>query len=200
VNSAFFGTARSLRTSHEAVGRLGLNTVRTLVVGLRVFDQFKEPSASGFTLTGLWQRGLAASKQCRVIANDRGANPVQCESAALAGLLHEVGRLALASGAGEKLGEAINVARARGMSLALAENNVIGVAQGAVGSYLLGLWGFADDVVEAVGLFEQMHDVVEDASPLSVLRAATSLPEIETLWRVPSEWSSDCVAAMRSAA
>ena len=187
VNSAFFGGSRQLRTAQEAVGRLGLNTVRTLVVSMRVFAQLTRPLAEGFSLACLLRRGFTMGQRCRELARKRGVSVETMESAALAGTLHEIGRLALAM-PNDGLGTAsIALAASERITLAEAETRTIGVSQGKVGAYLLGLWGFSDAVVDAIASFERPDDASGSLAVLAILHEAASDARSELPWRVNAD-------------
>src|ERR1700761_5598462 len=66
VNSAFFGLPQPLNNPAEAVMYLGLTTVRSLVLSLKVFSQFDEKAAGGFSLDALadhcWRTAVLARR------------------------------------------------------------------------------------------------------------------------------------------
>jgi HD-like signal output (HDOD) protein len=85
----------------------------------------------------------------RIAAAERA--PTQLVDLALmAGLLHDVGRLILASQMQAQYAETIARARLHQQSLLDAERQELGTTHAAVGAYLLALWGLPDPMVEAV--------------------------------------------------
>jgi len=130
TNSAFFGRRR-LADVAEAVAFLGLATVRYVVLSGEVVDAFERaPASARPILAAVQQRALATGLLARRMALTRpGISP---DEAFLAGVLHDVGVLVLATrppggGGAEPC-----------------------VSHGEVGGYLLGLWGLSPLVVEAV--------------------------------------------------
>ncbi len=63
------------------------------------------------------------------------------EATFTAGLLHETGRLVLASNLPEEYSEMLDMARRGNLSVIEAERKTFGSAYPEVGAYLLGLWG-----------------------------------------------------------
>jgi putative nucleotidyltransferase with HDIG domain len=91
ANSALFATASEIRTVLQATVLLGLNRVKAIAmtVGLRSYltDSMKIPA-----LLACWRHSLACAILCEDLAT---AAFMERDAAYLAGLLHDVGRLAL---------------------------------------------------------------------------------------------------------
>jgi HD-like signal output (HDOD) protein len=66
----------------------------------------------------------------------------------MAGMLHDIGKVVLISSLTQEYESALKLADEKGINVSRAEVEVIGVDHSAIGGYLLGLWGFADDIVE----------------------------------------------------
>ena len=93
---------------------------------------------------------LAVGTFAQHIASKEGQPRERIDDAFLAGVMHDVGKLVLAASLPERYAEAIARAAETNTRLWEAEQAVFGAAHGEVGAYLLGLWGFSDNVVEAV--------------------------------------------------
>jgi HD-like signal output (HDOD) protein len=78
-------------------------------------------------------------------------SPKEIDDAVTAGLLHDTGKLVLASCMAAEYKMALDMAAQTAVSLAEAERDVFGIGQAEVGGYLLSLWGLPDGIVEAVG-------------------------------------------------
>jgi putative nucleotidyltransferase with HDIG domain len=72
------------------------------------------------------------------------------DAATIAGLLHDVGKLILATRSPHQFARAIQGARVDKLPLYVVEQKLMGVSHAEVGAYLLGLWGLPAPVVEAV--------------------------------------------------
>jgi HD-like signal output (HDOD) protein len=175
VNSSFFGSTRKVSTPTEAVSRLGLRTLMTIAVSLHLFEQFPLPSGAGVSLPALWDRACRMADRCRAIAVAARLPAAQCDAAQLAGMLHELGRLVFACNSGKEYGAAVVAGRAAGISLIEAERKQFGIRQGELGGYVLGLWAFAEEVVDAVTFFECPSESAGAApSTLTALHLAAS--------------------------
>ena len=152
VNSAFFGLPQPISNAYEAVMYLGLATVRALVLSLQVFKQFEQKNIKGFSIDGLaehsWMVGVLAHRIAEAEHCDAKVND-QCF---LAGLLHDIGQLILASGLPDQYANVLESARLHNQSIWEAEQTAFGASHAELGGYLLGLWGLPNPVTEAVAL------------------------------------------------
>jgi HD-like signal output (HDOD) protein len=145
VSSAFFGMSTQIQSLGACVGYLGLNAVRSLVLSAEI-TQLYPAAVPGFSSELIHARALATSRLARRLASsiaDEG-------QAFVAGLLHGVGQLVLASRAPERFQEALELGKKRGLSLPAAEIEVFGATDAQVAAYLLALWGQPLDVVRAI--------------------------------------------------
>jgi len=95
ANSSFFSGLGDISTIQDAVVRLGLKRISTLVLAV---SQKRMYSASGDMfrdrMIQLWQHAAAASLSARWIANATGYKKLS-DQVHVAGLLHDVGKLSL---------------------------------------------------------------------------------------------------------
>lgn len=151
VNSAFFGLSRVIASPAEAVTHLGLETLKSLVLGVGVFSSFPGSHAAGVEIAQEWRHGLATADLARRIVRDVGGSSQVGEEAFTAGLLHDAGRLILAFNCmdeAERVGNRLKAGESR--TLTEAEESVFGCSHAEVGGYLFGLWGLPTAVVEAI--------------------------------------------------
>jgi HD-like signal output (HDOD) protein len=150
VSSSFFGAPRNVSTIAAAVGYLGLDTVRTLVLACEIVRTFAPTSSlDGFSIDEFEDHGLRTGRLARSML---GAS-LASDDAFVAGLLHRVGQLVLASRVPHRFAEVLDSAARNGTNLLKAEHAVLGVTHAQVGAYLLGLWGLRQRVVEAVAYY-----------------------------------------------
>jgi HD-like signal output (HDOD) protein/CheY-like chemotaxis protein len=147
TNSAFFGSRRSFVSVEQAVTFIGIRMLRKVVLSAEVFAAFSpKQSLGGLSLDMEQKHGLACAGIARRIAPD----PETAEYAFLGGMLHDVGKLVLATRAPKTMRQ-LNKSKKPGQSVPPAiEDEVAGTNHGRIGAYLLGLWGLEYPLVEAV--------------------------------------------------
>lgn len=150
VNSAYFGISRQITNPAEAANFLGMDVIKSLVLSEGVFSQFDSAAIKVLSLDTMKSRCLQVAQAARAIAKAEGADEKMTDQAFLAGLLHDMGSMVLASNAPEDFIRASDMAKNENIDMSHAEKQVLGTTHAEVGAYLLGLWGIDDDVVSAV--------------------------------------------------
>jgi len=148
VNSAFFGLSTPVSNPKQAAALVGIDNIRDLVLSVHVFSQFEGPHSE--SLAFLWDHSMATAGFAKAIARSEHADRNLVDNAFTAGLLHDVGRLVLASACGSEYLDVWRQAAKQGRFIAAAEREAFGCTHAGVGAYLLGLWGLPDSIVEAV--------------------------------------------------
>lgn len=154
VNSAFFGIANPVTTVAQAVSYLGLDTISTLVLGHGVFGQFKQRGYGGFKIEALWSHSIRCAAMAKIVAEEEDLASKALNEAFLAGMLHDVGQLVLASEMPEEYAEVRERVDRNGEFASDVELEILGATHGDVGAYLIGLWGLPDTIVEAIAYHE----------------------------------------------
>ncbi len=146
ANSAFFGQARRVATIPRAVVLLGFSTVRNLALGVKVWDTLGGGLATQ-RLEALWAHGVMVAVAGKwLTVRLRAGDP---DEAFTAGLLHDIGRLVMATKLGELYWETL-AAAAPEQAIEALENATFGVDHAEVGGWLLEAWGLPQGIVEAV--------------------------------------------------
>ena len=138
VNSAFFGARQTITSIDRAVAYLGLDTLGALVLGHCVFEARDAGTGGTANFEGLWRHSLRTATIARALALYEKLPRACAEEAFLAGMLHDVGRVIFAT------------RRAASNGKSLVPDQDMESRHGEVGAYLLGLWGFPSQIVEAV--------------------------------------------------
>jgi len=125
---------------------LGLRSARTLVTAVALRNRFVGTAASGLDLDKFWRHSIATALAARSLAR---VLRVSEDEAFTAGLLHDIGRLVLASSYRE-YAEVIELAHNDDCSLVEAEREVLGVDHALVGEALARQWRFSPEIQSAV--------------------------------------------------
>lgn len=147
VNSAYFRPPHQVLDIGEAVHHLGLDTIRQLALVAGVFGEAGDAKAHPeLPLAELHRQAVLAGAIAATLC-DRGPHR---QAAFVAGLLHDIGKLALTAALPERLDCVGQAVRSDGRDLATAERECFGVTHAEIGGYLLGLWQLPFPIVEAV--------------------------------------------------
>lgn len=150
VNSAFFGLRCQVSSPLQAVQLLGLDTLRALVLSTHVFDKFRSDCLQEAEMAYLWSHSLAVASFAKSIAQFEKQDRRMVDDCFTAGLLHDSGKLILASTMAAKYQIVLHMVRHSQRGVLEAEMQVFGCSHAEVAAFLLGLWGLPENVVEGV--------------------------------------------------
>ncbi len=159
VNSSFYGLSKPCPSISRAVAYLGMNTVKSLVLGFSIIDvSSDEPeSEHGFSLMRHWRAGVYAAASARAIATRvGGCDP---EEPFVAALLQDIGILALYTALGPEYELILDEVDAHD-DLPALEHDAFGFDHARVGQEMAAAWRFPEVLLDPIGL----HHRPEDAS------------------------------------
>lgn len=183
VNSAYFGLSRRISNPVQAVSLLGLNTVKALVLSIKIFSQFDLKKISGEFLDRLWQHNTATGVYAKAIT--KMEKPDEADNAFMAGILHDTGKLLLAANFPEQYGLALALATDENLPLVDGEREMLGITHAEAGAYLMGLWGLPVPIVEAIAFHHTPAESMQaEFGPLTAVHAANVIEHGEN----PENW------------
>lgn len=179
VNSSFFAPGSRVTSLEAAVVRLGIHTIRSLILIDEVAQAFRVPDGvSSEWLSLLNAHAFETARLAR-----RLAAPEARDDAFSAGLLHECGQLVLAVCRPGVFAAHLQFREREARPLLDIEQETFGVTHAQAGAYLLSLWGFHLEIVEAAAHHAEPGSL-ELSGPLSVhsaVRLAHRLVESERI-------------------
>lgn len=146
VNSSFYGLSSPCGSIDRAMGYLGLNTVKSLVLGFSLVEATSGADEGGFDMNAHWRRAIIGSTGARIVAKAVGG--VDPEDAFTASLFQDMGMLAMFAA-----GRANYIDRIAGIphrALCKQEQEAFGIDHAMVGSALSGRWKLPGDIVQAI--------------------------------------------------
>jgi putative nucleotidyltransferase with HDIG domain len=165
ASSGFFRVPRSIRTISGYLSYLGVDVLKTLVLSVELATTFGTGGVvpAGFSIESVERHSLAVGNLARKIVTRRD----HAEEAFVAGLLHDVGRLVLASRRPQDFAKVLRESTRREISVQAAELEVFGTTHAEVGGYLLGIWGLPLEIVNAVSSHHTPSRLARDSVDVS---------------------------------
>jgi len=165
ANSPLYNPKRSLQNIDQCLAVLGTGTVRRLALNQAVAELFGRFQGGGdFDLRYFWYHGLCVAVTARHLARQLGyAND---DEAYLAGLLHDVGQLALLTTVPDRylpmlrncVGEQV---------LMIQEQAVFGLTHAEVGAWLAKRWNLHSLFADSILYHHESLERMRDAHPLA---------------------------------
>ena len=147
---ALFGDNQLFFSVPHAVDSLGIETLRAMASSGGALASLEHEAFERMSLGPLWNHARSVADFARQIARSSNAGGEIADQAYVGGLLHDVGKLAFAATTPVAHAAASVRAVTDNIGLLDAERDVIGATHPEAGAYLLGIWGLAGPIVEAV--------------------------------------------------
>ena len=200
TNSAYFSSVGRVSTPLQAVRILGFETVQSLVLRIGIFRQLSATGGTVMLMRSLDSYSVRMGMTARALAEAEGLDENTCSMAYCVGLLSSIGCLILLDSYPDRMKTLIKRVEQENITLDDAEQAEFGACHEVVGAYLLGLWGFADPIVEAVAYVSKpSQSPVRDNVFLTLLHAATILgpafPPVRRQDIMPFQWDMDYMKA-----
>jgi putative nucleotidyltransferase with HDIG domain len=176
ANSAFVGSRRKISSISQAITILGLNAVRSIILSASIFDYFSEEFAlRQQRLLNFWLHSIGVGVTAELLAGKLGFP--KPEDAYIAGLLHDIGKLACYTQYPAEFEEIWKELEKQGSfgtngSQPLEiERRILGTDHIETGRQLAEQWGFPPILTQAIWLHHQ--PVFE-----TILPSETNLPKL----------------------
>lgn len=172
ANSDFYGFPRKVGSVDLAVLVLGANTIRDLVLTSSVVQTLGQ---SGSALEGLLSHSMACGIAARALA-ERAKFRLTGDAYA-AGLLHDLGKVALRQNDPSRYDEVLALCRTEHTPVAEAERGLFGSDHAEVGGWLAERWGLPADIVEAIACHHRPDAAARNRALSALVHIANSLAE-----------------------
>lgn len=143
VNSAFYGFPGRISTVTHALVLLGYDVVKGLILSASVFDVMVEKWRP------LWRHSLAVSRACGIIC--KKMNVDAGEEVAMAGLLHDIGKVVLLVTEPDIYAKVTRTAIKKNRPMYEVENGMLGFDHSDVAGWLCERWHLPQRLAAPMG-------------------------------------------------
>ncbi len=175
VNSSLFGLSRQVSDLNQALALLGVTPLKVLVLGF-CLPQGLFVGLRAETLTSWWRRTLVKAAASRSICEAAGER--NSDEAFLAGLLQDLGQLALVQDLGEPYIAFLDRARRERGDLATRELVALGFDHAMFSARLLDHWGLPQPLVQAIAQRQDIEHLASLPEPTCRLPQTLHLAEL----------------------
>lgn len=149
ANSPFYGVAGRISSARDAVQLLGRRTLESMLTLAALTGQLQGPRSLSFDSAAFWRHAVATAIVSRRLARGVGADESQ---AFVAGLLHDIGLLAMSVYFPQSLDALLGQARAADLDLYATERQHDLTPHADVGAWIAAHWNFPAAVVQAIAV------------------------------------------------
>ncbi len=166
ANSSFYGQSKEVSTITRAVVVLGFSGVRNLALGLGAVQALQKLGGD-LDMEHFWGHALASAAGAQAMAPVIG-QAIDVEEAFIAGLMHDIGQIVLASAAPEEFSA---VMASDAANLINIEKETYGMSHTQVGQKLLQYWQLPEPLSSSVRFHHSIQTVTSGEQPLTALVA-----------------------------
>lgn len=169
VNSVYFGLSTRVNNIEEAVFFLGLRQIRELSMATPVIEELEklqQRTSIALPWKDLWSHSIGTAMITREILASTSLQ-IDDDTDYLVGLLHNVGKVVMASAFPEELQTIMTTPVRNPAEICALERQLIGWDHARIGAYYLGRHKIADEIITAV-----LYHNEPDAAPRHRLFAA----------------------------
>lgn len=174
VNSVYFGLTAKVNNIEEAVFYLGLRQIRELAMATPVIEEMEKINRSPLRLPwkDLWKHSIGSAIMTREILGNTNLT-IDDDTDYIVGLLHNVGKVVLASAFPQEFGAVVETRCASTLEVCALEREHIGWDHARIGGYYLQRHQLSPEITSAV----LYHNDPEKAGDHAFYAAAVQLAD-----------------------
>ncbi|MCK5437527.1 MAG: HDOD domain-containing protein, partial [Desulfobulbaceae bacterium] len=142
VNSSFYGFPQRISSISSAIILLGFNVIKSLIISASIFEFMETQDLE------LWEHSLGCAVVSSVLAKRLGVS--EPEEISTAGLIHDIGKVAIKMELPKKFEEIHSLISERGISSLDAEREILGLDHAEVGGWLAKSWNLPAKLIEPI--------------------------------------------------
>lgn len=183
---AELGLGDRITTVKRAILMLGMDAVRSAVLSVSVYDAMQKATADqqhpeeagGFDRAGFWRHAVGVACCAEMLAREHKAIGVSHDEAFIAGLLHDLGRLALQVALPRAVARVVQLAEHRQCDSAPLERQIIGLDHHLAGRRVAQKWELPEALSNVMWLHGQPSSAVPDVPERNLVCLVTIARQI----------------------
>lgn len=175
VNSSLFGLSRQVTDLNQALALLGVKPLKMLVLGFSL-PRNLQSTVDADVLSRYWKHSLLKAIASRQLATR--VFKISGDEAFLAGLLQDVGMLAMVQDLGESFTRFLDHVASHGGNLLDLELDALGFDHLIVSSRLLDSWGLPETMTSAIAMRGDCEQILRLEQPTRKLAMSLHLAEL----------------------
>ena len=151
VNSSFYGFQARIDTISRAISIVGIDDLKTLILGTSVIDKFNKIPDELVDMTDFWLRSVRCAVIAKLLA--RECSVLHSERLFLMGLLHDLGSLILYYKLPDESLKVLLAADHDRRLVGGLELEIMGFTHADVGAALIKSWGLPESLYESIAYY-----------------------------------------------
>jgi diguanylate cyclase (GGDEF)-like protein len=195
ANSAIYGVRSQVTTLDRAIAIMGINAVLSLSLSFSLVKTLRKSNRAGFDHLIYWRRSVITAATAKALGVSAGHSSL--DEFFLAGLLQDIGMLALNEALPDAYGRLIPRANKDHNKLVALEREALGTDHGAVGGWLLETWNLPLNLRLSVA-YSHLAEISADQENSQFYFVAALAGHVAEIWTNP-DTSAATVCARQKA-
>ena len=175
TNTAYFSIGKKINDVEQALKFLGTETLRLLLLIDGFFTAFEGNDSQQEKLVALNSYANLVGLLSQRICLSSGLAEVDSQQAYIMSMLSNIGATILLCYRPSEYDACDLLIDKEGMHQLCAENSVFGTTFSAVSEYLLGLWGFDNNIVELIADLDRNYEIKSDITAQSAVKISAAI-------------------------
>ncbi len=156
ANAPFYGWPSQIVSLQQASNLLGPGPIKNIILTTPILENDLEAfSDYNFSVKSLWRHMIITATLALEVAELSGSHaPDECFTA---GLIHDIGKIALLVHQPKIFSIIAKKAKIEKISLSQAGNKILGWPISEISAYLASIWGFPENLIEALKLGHNLN-------------------------------------------
>ena len=167
-NMSIFAKLTPITSAKQAVVFLGVNVLRALIIYNQLTDVKNINSSMLKICKSIQDHSMCVAETSKALAIDFQYDNTKQNDCFMTGLVHDIGKLVLATKI-NNWDEIQEYAVVNNIPMWQAEEAILGTSHAEVGAYLLGIWGFPPEVIDAIAHHHKPHLLPSDKVSLTTI-------------------------------
>lgn len=167
INSAYYGLENQVTSLVRAIIMLGFNTVKNLALSTAILGTVGKTRSQALNMEKFWMHSLSVGVTAKLIARKKGEPTRDLEEFFIAGLLHDIGKIAFNNKVPGEYSRALAYAEKECVSLLQAEEHELSITHTEVGGMIATAWQLGENLSHAItyhhGTYDGPHQTLVSA-------------------------------------
>lgn len=165
-NSAYYALPRKITKLSQAINILGFKTVRNLAMSIFTVKNFFKNEYDFFNTKKFWTHLMSTAIASELLA--KTINYPEREEAFLAGLLHDLGKIAMANIMPDVFEMTIKIANHKKISFKESELLLESYSHESIGKMIFKQWALSDQIINTAGFHDSIENISDENTKMIV--------------------------------
>ena len=150
INSAYYARRNKITSLTRAIIMLGINTIKNLILSTAIVNSVANSAQScTIDMNTFWSHSIQVGVTARLISREMGIPAIDQEFFFLAGLMHDLGKIPMASQFSDVYGRILNIYHNQACDICRVEAQLLGLTHCDVGLMIAKKWDLGDEMATA---------------------------------------------------